>query len=472
MMKLDYELKLEQTQKLIITPELKMAITLLQYSSLELLDYIQEELLNNPVLEISDETEDERLEPEQEELAAGELPSNDEFPWEEYFRDVDLDLAMQSSGPNAFSELPPAIDNYADETESMAEDLLGQLRLLSLTPRQYSIAAYLVGNLDHNGYLRGDLDELAEALGVTVEELESVLKIVQGLEPKGIASRDLRECLLTQLQNLDQAPPLAEEIVKNFLPAAADGRYRYIASRLNCEEAEVRAAVDFIRTLNPKPGSIYGAGSEARYIIPDIIVEKVGDDYVVMNNDSGIPQLTISPFYRKLMQSGGKDEQLSTYIKGKLEKAYWLIRSIEQRRLTLYKVSQKIVEIQRSFLEHGIKRLKPLTLKEVARQVGVHESTVSRSTNNKYIQTPRGIFPLKFFFSNALPSDDGDDISSQSIKTVLRELIEAEDPNKPLSDQQLAQVLQARGVNISRRTVAKYREELQIPASYKRRRFQ
>lgn len=312
MMKLDYELKLEQTQKLIITPELKMAITLLQYSSLELLDYIQEELLNNPVLEISDETEDERLEPEQEELAAGELPSNDEFPWEEYFRDVDLDLAMQSSGPNAFSELPPAIDNYADETESMAEDLLGQLRLLSLTPRQYSIAAYLVGNLDHNGYLRGDLDELAEALGVTVEELESVLKIVQGLEPKGIASRDLRECLLTQLQNLDQAPPLAEEIVKNFLPAAADGRYRYIASRLNCEEAEVRAAVDFIRTLNPKPGSIYGAGSEARYIIPDIIVEKVGDDYVVMNNDSGIPQLTISPFYRKLMQSGGKDEQLST----------------------------------------------------------------------------------------------------------------------------------------------------------------
>ena len=339
---------------------------------------------------------------------------------EEYFRDVDLDLAMQSSGPNAFSDLPPAIENYADETESMAEDLLGQLRLLSLTPRQYSIAAYLVGNLDHNGYLRGDLDELAEALGVTVEELESVLKIVQGLEPKGIASRDLRECLLIQLQNLDQAPPLAEEIVKNFLPAAADGRYRYIASRLNCEEGEVRAAVDFIRTLNPKPGSIYGAGSEARYIIPDIIVEKVGDDYVVMNNDSGIPQLTISPFYRKLMQSGGKDEQLSTYIKGKLEKAYWLIRSIEQRRLTLYKVSQKIVEIQRSFLEHGIKRLKPLTLKEVARQVGVHESTVSRSTNNKYIQTPQGIFPLKFFFSNALPSDDGDDISSQSIKTVLR----------------------------------------------------
>ena len=335
-MKLDYELKLEQTQKLIITPELKLAITLLQYSSLELLDYVQEELLNNPVLEIRDETEDEKLNPEQSEVIDGETPVNDEFPWEDYFRDVDLDLAMQSSGPNAFHDLPPTIDNCAAGAESMVEDLLGQLRLLSLTPRQYTIAAYLVGNLDQNGYLRGDLGELAQALGVTVDELEAVLKIVQDLEPKGIASRDLRECLLIQLQNIDHAPPLAVEIVKGFLPAAADGRYRYIASRLNCEEAAVREAVDFIRTLNPKPGSIYGAGSETRYIIPDIIVEKVGDDYVVMNNDSA-PPVNDQSLLPETDAKRGKDEQLSTYIKGKLEKAYWLIRSIEQRRLTLYR---------------------------------------------------------------------------------------------------------------------------------------
>lgn len=465
-MKLDYQLKLEQTQKLIITPELKLAIALLQFSTVELLDYVQEELLNNPVLEIQDGEEKESEE------SAEQLPAReDKFPWEEYFRDMDLDTtpAVPSYTPRDWEGLS-SVENCAGGPGTMVEDLLGQLRLMPLSPRQFSVAAYLVGNLDSNGYLQGDLEDLALALGAPVDELESVLEIVQDLEPTGIAGRNLQECLMLQLTSLDNPPPLAVEIVRHYLAAAADGRFRHIASRLGCEIKEVQEAIDFIRTLNPKPGSVFGGGDETRYIIPDIIVEKVDQDYVVIVNDSSAPMLTISPFYQKLLQNKCKDEQLLSFVKSKFEKAYWLIRSIEQRRLTLLKVSQQIVEIQHPFLEYGIKQLKPLTLKEVAQQVGVHESTVSRATTNKYIQTQRGLFPLKFFFSSGLTGEGGEDYSSHSIKTYLRELIGAEDPQNPLSDQQLTELLQEKGIIISRRTVAKYREELDISASYKRRR--
>ena len=471
-MKLDYNLKLEQTQKLIITPELKLAITLLQYSALELQDHIQEELLNNPVLEIQETKEAEKEDGDEPEPAAVEdQPADDDFPWEEYFRDMDLDTAAYSTGKTR--EIPdyqPSVENCAGLAGNMLEDLLGQLRMLKLTARQYSLAAYLAGNLDHNGYLQGELEELTAAIGTKLNELEEALRIVQKLEPTGIGCRSLQECLLLQLGKLGGVPSLSVDIVKHFLPAAADCRYRYIATRLCCEEKAVQEAVEFIRTLNPKPGSVFGEGEETRYIVPDVIVEKVDDQYVVMGNDSIMPQLTISPFYQKILKSDSTDEQLSAFIKNKIEKAYWLIRSIEQRRLTLYKVSQQIVDIQKPFLDFGIKKLKPLTLKEVASNVGVHESTVSRATANKYIQTPRGLFPLKFFFSSGLTGTGGADYSSHSIKTYIRELVEAEDQNKPFSDQLLAEMLQGRGINISRRTVAKYREEISIPASYKRRR--
>lgn len=463
-MKLDYQLKIEQTQKLIITPELKLAITLLQYSTIELQDYIQEELLSNPVLELGDSEATNEEEP-LEEL------EEDDFPWEEYFRDMGLDATGYTPNPGRrdWSNFP-TVDNYAGCPGTIMEELLGQLRLMPLSPRQYSIAAYLIGNLDHNGYLGSDLGELAASLGVSTEEMEKVLRIVQGLEPTGIASRNLQECLLLQLSGLENPPPLAVEIVKQFLPAAADGRYRQIAARLGCDIKEVQEAIDFIRTLNPKPGSVFGGAPETRYVVPDIHVEKVDDKYIVVMNDNLTPHLMISPFYQRLFQNGVKDEKLSTFIKNKLEKASWLLRSIEQRRLTLYRVAQQIVEIQEPFLEHGIRQLKPLTLKDIARVVGVHESTVSRATANKYMQTPRGLFPLKFFFSSGLTGEGGEDYSSHSIKSYLRELIEQEDSQSPFSDQQLTGLLEEKGIVISRRTVAKYREELSIPASYRRRR--
>lgn len=465
-MRLDYQLKLEQSQRLIITPELKLAITLLQYSTMELIDYLQEELLNNPVLEVSDSEEKESEEP----LAEGPAPE-EEFPWEDYFRDVDLDVAVKNPAlPDNGREGQFSVENCTCESGTMMEDLLGQLRMMRLPPRQYSIASYLVGNLDSNGYLRCDLDELAVALGISIEEMEVVLDIVQDLEPTGIGGRNLQECLMIQLMSLDKPPPLAVEIVGNYLAAAADCRHRHIAAKLGCDIGQVREAIDFIRNnLNPKPGSVFGGGAETRYIIPDIIVEKVEGEYVVIVNDSSTPQLTISPFYYKLMQNGSKDESLTSFVKNKFEKAFWLIRCIEQRRLTLYKVSQEIVNIQKPFLDQGIKQLKPLNLKDIAGKVGVHESTVSRATNNKYIQTPRGLFPLKFFFSSGLSGEDGEEYSSHSIKTYLREIIDREERQDPFSDQQLKEMLHERGIIISRRTVAKYREELSIPASYKRR---
>ncbi len=470
-MKLDYTLKLEQTQKLIITPELKLAITLLQYSSLELQDHIQEELLNNPVLEVQEPRETEKDEVEPETVEAPEVVVKDDLPWEEYFRDMDLDTPSYSTGVSRDTSAQQSlVENCAGTCRTMLEDLLEQLRMLPLTPRQYSAAAFLAGNLDHNGYLQGDLEELAHAVETSKGELEKALAILHKLEPTGIGCRNLQECLMLQLQKIDEAPSLAVEIVKGYLPAAADGRYRYIAARLDCDEKAVEEAVEFIRTLNPKPGSIFGEGEETRYIVPDVIVEKVDNLYVVMGNDSSIPQLTVSPFYQQILRSGTGDEQLSAFIKGKIEKAYWLIRSIEQRRLTLFRVSQQIVDIQKPFLDSGIKCLKPLTLKEVALNIGVHESTVSRATANKYIQTPRGLFPLKFFFSSGISGSSGTDFSSHSIKTYIRELVESEDPERPLSDQALAEMLQEKGIEISRRTVAKYREEISIPASYKRRR--
>lgn len=469
-MKLDYQLKIEQTQKLIITPELKMAIALLQYSTMELHDFIQEELLNNPVLELGESEVRGEEESPPEETVSGEQ-QEDDFPWEEYFRDMDLDASGYVPNPAGrdWSEYP-TVDHYACSPRTMMEELLGQLRFMRLSSRSFSVAAYLIGNLEPSGYLKVDLAELASALGVAAEEMEAALRTVQSLEPTGIASRSLQECLMLQLDSLEAPPPLAVKIVENFISAAADGRFRQIAARLGCTVKEVQDAVDFIRTLNPKPGSIFGGAPEARYIVPDINVEKVGDKYEIVMNDQLVPQLMVSPFYRRLAQNGVGDEKLSVFIKGKLERAAWLLRSIEQRRLTLYRVAQQIIQIQQPFLEQGIKQLKPLTLKDVAQAVGVHESTVSRATANKYMQTPRGLFSLKFFFSSGLTGERGEDYSSRSIKSYMRELIEREDPQSPYSDQQLTELLEEKGIAVSRRTIAKYREELSIPASYRRRR--
>lgn len=466
-MRLDYQLKLEQTQRLILTPELKLAITLLQYSAVDLLDFVQQELLENPVLEIfeGEAKGGEETVPENREQVEKQ---EEDFPWEEYLRDAGIDHFVPGK---SLQDQYHSVENYPGEGKTMVEDLQEQLRLLSLPPDGYATAAYLVENLDSNGYLQGELEELAGPPGVTVEELEQALAIVQSLEPTGVGSRNLQECLMLQLFALESPPPLAVDIVRQYLPAAADGRHHYIATSLKCDLQQVREAIACIRTLNPKPGNIYGGGAKTQYIIPDLIVEKVSDDYVVTINDGSTPHLMINPFYRAILRDGFSDDHLTGFIKSKLERALWLIRSIEQRRVTLYRVATEIIAIQRKFLDEGIKMLRPLTLKEVAGRVELHESTVSRATANKYMQTPRGLFPIKFFFCSGLPGVGGEDHSAPSIKSHLCELIDEDDPQKPFSDQQLARMLKQRGIIISRRTVAKYREEMDIPPSHKRRRL-
>lgn len=465
---MDFNIRIEQVQKIIITQEIQQAINLLQYSAMELNNYIQEEVVNNPVIEVQET--DETAEEEKSKKDNGETEKEEQINWDEYFQEDDynftpVNLANRDRDREDFSLL----DNCSAGSCSLQDHLLAQLRLSNLTAEERSIGEYLIGNIDRYGYLKGDLEEFAEILGVSAERVDAVLAAVQSFDPPGVGARNLSECLLLQLRETDKpVPPHVEEIIKNYLREVAEGRFRQIAERLELSVEQVVEAVNFIRTLDPKPGSHFGDLNDVRYIVPDVVVEKVGKDYVVIVNDGIAPRLTINSFYRSLLyqNQGGA---ISNYIKTRLNSALWLIRSIEQRRLTLYRVTEEIVRVQRDFFEKGVKSLEPLTLREVAEAIGVHESTVSRATANKYVQTPRGIFPLKFFFSSSVGGSVGKSHSSASIKSHIRELVEQEEQENPLSDQKLVELLQQRGINVSRRTVAKYRKELFIPPSRKRR---
>lgn len=467
-MSMNFELKIEQSQKLVMTPELHQAITLLQFSALELVGYIQEELASNPLLEIEEREENDG---KGEKKGVDNGSGGDEnvpFEWEDYFDDTEP-YYHRYSFEKADSEAEfPAFEHFVSSQKTLAEHLTFQLQLSAKNEREYAIGEYLIGNLSPCGYLQGDISEHARFLGAGEKEVLAVLELIQTFDPPGVGARNLQECLLLQLKEREHAPSLAEVIIKNYLEEVARGRLREIAHKIGACQKEVQEAVDFIRTLNPKPGSSLGGAEDVRYIVPDVIVEKVEGEYVIVINDN-VPHLVISPFYKSLLQQG--EESLNSYIKKRLESALWLIKSIEQRRLTLYKVTEWIVSIQKEFLEKGIRYLKPLTLKEVADKIGIHESTVSRATANKYVQTPRGLYPLKFFFSSGIEGAEGEAYSVASIKSHLKELVENEDRASPYSDQKLTELLKERGIQVSRRTVTKYREEMGIPASFKRRRI-
>ncbi|HHX77702.1 MAG TPA: RNA polymerase factor sigma-54, partial [Firmicutes bacterium] len=385
--------------------------------------------------------------------------------WEEYFQEQ---LESEQTFLARWAE-KNNYENYVAGSCTLQEHLLQQLGLSQLSPRGKMIGEFIVGNINHNGYLVGSTEELSSLIGASQKELERVLEVIQTFEPAGVGARSLRECLLIQLGELEAEAPLAREIVAGYLPQVADNRLKEIAAALNVDVHQVQAAVDIIRSLDPKPGCSFGGNRDTRYLIADLIVEKVNNEYIVLVNDSLIPRLTINSYYRSLLQR--KEENvISSFIRKRLDSALWLIRSIEHRRLTLYRVMEQIVKVQAEFFAHGINYLKPLTLKEVAEETGVHESTVSRAASNKYVQTPRGLFPLKFFFSSGLDKYNGESVSSSSIKYHLRELVGSEDASKPLSDQKMAGILRNKGILISRRTVSKYRKELNIPASGKRKR--
>jgi len=469
-------LDLRLTQKLIMTPQLQQAIKLLQLSRLELTQIVSQELLENPLLdELTDleETveekkseEDERTEETATDAAETELSSQ----WEEYIGDIQREN-KETEYPSAAGDEPPSYEQTLTRPPSLSEHLLWQLRLSVATPRAVEIGKSIIGNIDEDGYLRISVEELATLTEAKKDEVERALTLVQSFDPLGVGARDLRECLLIQLEQLGLKGSLAEAIVANHLKEIETRRFQDIVKALGVSLEEVLAVVKIIQALEPKPGRPF-LTDEAQIIIPDIFVVKSDDGYVVVLNDDGLPKLRISPYYQKLLlEKKQVPDATRNYLEGRFRSAIWLVRSIEQRNRTICKVAQSIVKFQREFLEKGVDYLKPLVLRQVADDISMHESTISRVTTNKYMHTPQGIFELKYFFNSSLSrsGEFGGEVSSVTVREIIRQMVSQEDPKNPLKDQEIVQRLKNQHIEIARRTVAKYRVELKIPQASRRR---
>lgn len=457
-MSLNFGLRLEQNQKLIMTPELRQAIKILQLSAMELNDYVNQMITDNPLVEV---VEDEQAQkPDKKET---------EIDWSNFLQDL-RELSRNRQPREVKDEFP--FEKLFSHEISLQEYLISQLGLLSVSEQEYRIARYLIGNVDSAGYLTVTPAEAAADLKTEESLCGKVLQVIQGFDPPGVCATNLCECLLLQLKMKGLNDPLLIDLVKNHLENIAAGKMNRVAQCLNISINQVQELADVIKSLNPKPGASFGGDEEIRYIVPDVIIERLDDEYVILVNDGHVPRLTINHTYSSILNKNSNvDEETRDFVENKLNQAVWLIRSIEQRRSTIYQVTENLVKMQREFFDQGIKHLKPLTLKQVAEKVGVHESTVSRATSNKYLQTPHGIFEFKFFFTSGLTTDQGDSASSESIKRSLQEIIKGEESTKPYSDQKLADIMKSRGINIARRTVTKYREELGIPNTGLRRRY-
>ncbi|MBO8168435.1 MAG: RNA polymerase factor sigma-54 [Thermoanaerobacteraceae bacterium] len=463
-MRLGYDLTLQQTQKLVITPELRQAINILQFSTVELSEYLEQAVLENPVLELKDESPEETASTKEED-------DSEQFDvdWQEYFQDGS-DLGYIRNYGEKKEDVP--YEQFVTRSPSLHDHLDMQLQLMVRDKKQKLVGEFLIGNIDDHGYLCVSVEEAAEQLNVPAPEVTEVLEIIQSMDPPGVGARDLVECLLIQLRQREEHNSLAEKIVRFHLDDLAAGRISKIAQKLRTSARQVQQASDLIKSLDPKPGRQFSDGQSVKYIIPDVVVERVEGEYIVLVNDVSMPRLSINPAYRAILQNASKfDAGTREFLETKLNAASWIIRSIEQRRLTLYRVVRTIVDMQREFFDHGIRYLRPLNLKQVADVLQIHESTVSRATANKYVQTPLGVFPLKFFFASGVNNAGGLATSSESIKKMIKEMIDGEDKQKPLSDQKITKLLNVQGIKISRRTVAKYRGELGIPAANKRRRY-
>jgi RNA polymerase sigma-54 factor len=391
--------------------------------------------------------------------------------WQEYL-DTHSNAIHGSLTAEATSEdgdAPPSWENSLTKKTSLEDHLIWQLRLSRISPDEEAVGLYIIGNLDENGYLALPLEEVCRVTGCTSESAEALLKRIQFFDPVGVAARDLRECLLAQLENLNLKDSLAARIVADYLGHLESKRYEKLARELATTVDEIADAAHLIASLEPKPSRGFEQ-DEIRTVLPDVFVEKIGDEYVIYLNDDGVPRLRVSSLYRRMAgQNGAEEEQARQYLQEKVRAATWLIKSIQQRQQTLYRVTQSIFKFQQEFLDHGVSHLKPMVLRDVAEDIHMHESTVSRATANKYVHTPQGLFELKFFFQSGLRAGNGEDVASESVKEKIRGIIAAEDPRKPFSDQHIAALLSQDTIDIARRTVAKYREAMGILPSSKRR---
>lgn len=484
-----FELKqnLKLTQQLIMTPQLQQAIKLLQLSRLELLDTINQEMEENPLLEEAAPDDDQEVSINQEveemtitdreeiranertEELTGEGDGREEFDWGSYLEDYGP-MGVTYDRPDGDTT---SWDHLLITRPSLTDHLMWQLKLSRFTAHEMFLGEQIIGNLDQNGYLVASVAEIAEQNNVETKEVEATLMKIQEFDPPGIAARDLKECLLIQARLLGVSIPVMESIIRDHMKDLELKNYNHIARKLRVPLPEILHAIQLIGQMDPKPGRIYSE-EKTQPIVPDVYVFKSGYDYKIVLNDDGLPRLRISNFYREIMGgNSGKagDEGGKKYIRQKVQSATWLIKSIQQRQKTIYKVSESIVRQQREFFDKGMDYLKPLVLRNIADDVEMHESTVSRVVTNKYMQTPRGIYELKYFFSSGISKIGGDAIASKSVKQDIRRIISQEDPRKPLSDSEIVEILDKEKITIARRTVAKYREMMGILPSSRRKKF-
>lgn len=478
-MKLRLELKL--SQKLVMTPQLQMAIKLLQLSRLELDEVVNQEMVENPLLEEQDDdsapgdgsqSESPSTESERPEDNAESSEKRDEIDqkWEDYYLDDSGDEGWRASNASPDDERP-SLEQTLAKTTSLVDHLLWQLGLSPISEKEKEIGTAIIGEIDENAYLKTPLEEIAAIVDVQVSSVEALLKVIQGFDPVGVGAKDLEECLLIQVAQLDLTGSLVETMIKNHLIDLEKKRYQNIAKACDTTVEEVVEAAKIIEHLEPKPGRPFFS-SENVYITPDLHVIKSEGRYVVTMNDDGLPKLKISPFYRSLLRSKGSvTANTKSYLEEKLRSALWLVRSIEQRNRTIQLVGESILKFQYAFMEKGISHLKPLILRQVADDIEMHESTVSRVTTNKYMYTPQGIYELKFFFNGSLPrvGSQSESLSSIAVREMIRKMVEEEDGTRPLKDQEIVERLKVEDIEIARRTVSKYRAWLKIPPASRRK---
>ncbi len=472
-MKLGYDLTIEQSQKLTMTPELIQAIQILQFNSQELEDYVQDELMQNPVLEYS--ASDERHEREQEVSKSESLDKKEaeeaDFDLREKVKEAEYDDISYKQWEHRKDKDEPTFEQFVSKEETLEDYLLLQLTFSKLKGQDMKIGRYMIESIDENGYLTVGLADVAKLFGVCEERVDKILDVIQTFEPPGVGARTLAECLILQLAAKGLLEESVEYIILHHLEDIGENKLSKVSKATGLTIAQVQMVTDLIRSLEPKPGRRFSTGETVKYVVPDVVVEKIDGEYQVLTNEGTIPHLMVSSYYMSLAKKASEDAELSKYLSDKYNSAMWLIKSIEQRRQTIYNVVAFVVDYQREFLDKGTKYLKTLNLKQVAEALEIHESTVSRSINGKYMQTPRGVFEIRYFFSSGVTGAGGEGMSSNSIKTFIKEIVDSEDPKKPYSDQDMVEILSGKGIEISRRTVAKYRECMNILSSSKRKRY-
>lgn len=476
-MSMQLKTSLKLSQQLRMTPQLQQAIKLLQLSRLELENQVRTELVENPVLEEIQETVEDDAARKERQASEDTLTSSpadsdprtqDEFEWENY-----ADSAYKP--PQSFSGGNEEIMNYENvitATQTLHDHLVWQANLAGFNDEEENLVQILISYIDDDGYIKTPIETIAEDEGVDAKELEEMLPFVHEFDPPGVGARDLVECLIVQAQHLEEDTHQLVHLIKNHLKDLEKKNYANIAKVMGLEMEEVVELCKIIFSMDPKPGRIF-VSQDTHFVTPDVYVYKVGEEYVVALNEDGLPRLKVSNLYRNLLKGGDSPSSAQTqdYIQDKLRSALWLIKSIHQRQRTIYKVTESIVKHQESFFEKGPAFIKPMILRDIAADIGMHESTVSRVTTNKYVHTPRGIFELKYFFNSGISKTDGDSLASESVKLKIKELVEKEDLKNPLSDQKLVELLKKDGIQIARRTVAKYRDVLQILPSSKRKKY-